>query len=115
MKKAPTTIRKRTSSPKESHGGDSPSQLIDARINELDDWRGETLARVRMLIKQADPEVVEEVKWRKLAGGRLVVTINPASRRKRPVEFQLPDDLPRAFPRELLVPWPRMPGRSAAG
>src|SRR6266700_885572 len=46
-------------------GGDSPSRLIDARIKELSDWRGETLARVRILIKQADPEVVEEVKWRK--------------------------------------------------
>ncbi len=45
-------------------GGDSPSRLIDARIKELDDWRGETLARVRILIKQADPEVVEEWKWR---------------------------------------------------
>jgi len=45
-------------------GGDSPSQLIDARIKELCDWRGETLARVRMLIKQADPDVVEEWKWR---------------------------------------------------
>ena len=44
--------------------GNSPSQLIDARIKELNDWRGETLARVRMLIKQADPEVVEEWKWR---------------------------------------------------
>jgi hypothetical protein len=44
--------------------GDSPSQLIDARIKELSDWRGETLARVRILIKQADPEVVEEWKWR---------------------------------------------------
>ena len=43
--------------------GDSPSQLIDARIEELGDWRGETLARVRDLIKQADPEVVEEWKW----------------------------------------------------
>jgi hypothetical protein len=43
---------------------DSPSQLIDARIEELGDWRGETLARVRMLIKQADPEVVEDWKWR---------------------------------------------------
>ena len=50
---------------KEGIGGDSPSQLIDARIKELRDWRGETLARVRTLIKQADPEVVEEVKWRK--------------------------------------------------
>jgi hypothetical protein len=45
-------------------GQDSPSQLIDARIKELSDWRGETLGRVRMLIKQADPEVVEEWKWR---------------------------------------------------
>ena len=44
--------------------GDSPSRLIDARIKELGDWRGETLARVRLLIKQADPEVVEEWKWR---------------------------------------------------
>lgn len=42
----------------------TPSQLIDARIEELGDWRGETLARVRTLIKQADPDVVEEWKWR---------------------------------------------------
>jgi hypothetical protein len=42
----------------------SPSQLIDAKIEELGDWRGETLARVRSLVKQADPEVVEEWKWR---------------------------------------------------
>src|SRR3954462_11190705 len=42
----------------------SPSELIDGRIEELGDWRGETLARVRELIKQADPEVVEEWKWR---------------------------------------------------
>jgi hypothetical protein len=42
----------------------SPSQLIDARIKELGDWRGETLSRLRALIKQADPEVVEEWKWR---------------------------------------------------
>ena len=48
-----------------TQGTDSPSQLIDARIRELDDWRGEMLSRVRTLIKQADPEVVEEVKWRK--------------------------------------------------
>ena len=45
-------------------GGDSPSQLIDARIKELGDWRGEMLARIRKLIKQADPDVVEEWKWR---------------------------------------------------
>jgi hypothetical protein len=44
--------------------GDSPSRLIDARIKELGDWRGETLSRIRTLIKQADPEVVEEWKWR---------------------------------------------------
>ena len=43
----------------------SPSELIDARIRELDDWRGQTLSWLRALIKQADPEVVEEVKWRK--------------------------------------------------
>ena len=43
--------------------GESPSRLIDARIKELDDWRGTTLARIRAFIKQADPEVVEEWKW----------------------------------------------------
>jgi hypothetical protein len=43
----------------------SPSDLIDARIAELDDWRGEMLARLRALIKEADPEVVEELKWAK--------------------------------------------------
>jgi len=43
---------------------DSPSQLIDARIAELGDWRGETLAQVRALIKEADPEVIEEWKWK---------------------------------------------------
>src|SRR6266567_3219828 len=51
MKKSATTI------------GDSPSRLIDARIKELDDWRGTTLSHVRALIKQADPEVIEEWKW----------------------------------------------------
>lgn len=45
-------------------GENSPAQLIDARIEQLSDWRGETLARIRTLIKQADPEVVEEWKWR---------------------------------------------------
>jgi hypothetical protein len=48
----------------ESEIGKSPSQLIDARIKELGDWRGETLGRLRALIKEADPEVVEEWKWR---------------------------------------------------
>src|SRR6266568_6269348 len=65
MKKAITTMKKGKSGSKEGQGGDSPSHLIDARIKELGDWRGETLARVRMLIKQADPEVVEEMKWAK--------------------------------------------------
>jgi hypothetical protein len=68
MKKAaPGTKKsknKSKSGSKEGKGGDSPSRLIDARIKELGDWRGETLARVRRLIKQADPEVVEEWKWR---------------------------------------------------
>ncbi len=64
MNKATTTVKNSKSVPKEEKGGDSPSRLIDARIRELSDWRGETLARVRMLIKQADPEAVEEWKWR---------------------------------------------------
>jgi hypothetical protein len=64
MKKATTAMKERKSGSKEAKGGDSPSQLIDARIKELSDWRGETLARIRILIKQADPEVVEEWKWR---------------------------------------------------
>jgi hypothetical protein len=49
-----------TRSPKDK----SPSQLIDARIKELNDWRGETLSRLRALVKEADPDVVEEWKWR---------------------------------------------------
>ena len=64
MKKATTTMKKTKSASKEEKAGDSPSQLIDARIAALGDWRGETLARVRSLIKQADPEMVEEWKWR---------------------------------------------------
>ena len=44
--------------------GESPSKLIDARIKELGDWRGKTLSHLRALIKQADPEVIEEWKWR---------------------------------------------------
>jgi hypothetical protein len=62
--KTATATRKSASGPKEAKGGDSAPRLIDARIKELGDWRGETLARVRMLIRQADPEVVEEWKWR---------------------------------------------------
>ena len=51
---------KKTDQPK----GESPSQLIDAKIKELGDWRGETLSRIRALIKEADPDVMEEWKWR---------------------------------------------------
>src|SRR5260370_42660893 len=71
MKKATTTMKKTKSGSKEGKGGDSPSQRIDPRIKELSDWRGETLARIRILIKQADPEVVEEVKWRKPSNSML--------------------------------------------
>src|SRR5207248_5141223 len=57
-------MKKSKSGSKGEKGGESASQLIDERIKELGDWRGETLARVRSLIKQADPDVVEEWKWR---------------------------------------------------
>jgi hypothetical protein len=63
MTKAATTM-KRASGPKDGNSSVSPSRLIDARIKELGDWRGEMLARIRTLIMQADPEVVEEWKWR---------------------------------------------------
>jgi hypothetical protein len=56
-------------------GEASPAQLIDARIAALGDWRGETLARVRKLIREADAEVVEEVKWRKPSNGMLGVPV----------------------------------------
>jgi hypothetical protein len=59
-----TTMKMKKSGAKEAKGGDSPSQHVDARIKELGDWRGEMLARIRSIIKQADPEVVEEWKWR---------------------------------------------------
>jgi hypothetical protein len=53
----------------------SHSQMIDARINELSDWRGETLAQIRNLIQQADPDVVEEEKWRKPSNSMLGVPV----------------------------------------
>ena len=59
----------------EEKAGDSPSRLIDARIKKLGDWRGEALARVRALIRQADPAVVEEVKWRKPSNSMLGVPV----------------------------------------
>ena len=55
--------------------GESPARLIDATIKRHGDWRGETLARVRALIKEADPQVVEEVKWRKPSNGMLGVPV----------------------------------------
>jgi hypothetical protein len=64
MKKATPIMKTSKSGAKEGKEGASPSALIDARIAALGDWRGETLARVRALIRQADPEVVEEWKWR---------------------------------------------------
>jgi len=57
-------MKNEKSGSKEASGSEAPSRLIDARIEELDDWRGETLARIRALIKQAVPDVVEEWKWR---------------------------------------------------
>jgi hypothetical protein len=57
-------MKKTKTGSKQGNGGDSPSRRIDARIEELNDWRGKTLARLRALVKQADPEVVEEWKWR---------------------------------------------------
>ena len=54
---------------------ESPSQLVEARIAALGDWRGETLARVRALIKEADPDVVEDVKWRKPSNAILGVPV----------------------------------------
>jgi hypothetical protein len=73
MKKATTKMKKSTA--KEAKAGASPSQLIDARIAALSDWRGETLARVRKLIRAADPDVVEEVKWRKPSNAMLGVPV----------------------------------------
>jgi hypothetical protein len=58
-------VRKGKSGANEAPGEPSPSRLIDARIAALGDWRGETLAHVRRLIKEADPDGVEDVKWRK--------------------------------------------------
>ncbi len=54
---------------------ESPSELIDKRVVDLGDWRGEMLSRIRALIKEADPEVVEEVKWRKPSDSMLGVPV----------------------------------------
>ncbi len=65
MKKATATMKKTKSGATQVKGEASASALIDARIKALGDWRGAMLGRLRTLIKEADPEVVEEVKWRK--------------------------------------------------
>jgi hypothetical protein len=64
MKTEKATMKNEKIGSKEASPGETPSRLIDARIEELGNWRGETLARVRALIKQAVPDVVEEWKWR---------------------------------------------------
>ena len=61
MKRTSTPTKK---SPSSSTSDSSASELIDGRIRELNDWRGETLARIRQIIKRADPEVIEDWKWR---------------------------------------------------
>ena len=58
-------MKKSKTASKDAKGDNSPSKLIEARIKALGDWRGKTLAQVRRLIREADPDVVEEVKWRK--------------------------------------------------
>jgi hypothetical protein len=63
MKKAIAAMKSKSAS-KEAKAAGTPAQHIDARIKELGDWRGETLARIRSIIKNADPDVVEEWKWR---------------------------------------------------
>lgn len=64
MKKSTTTLGKRDSAATKAKESASPASLIDARIEELADWRGETLSQIRRLIHEAVPEVVEEWKWR---------------------------------------------------
>ena len=75
MRKVTTIMKARNSRSKQGKAGASPSQLIDARIAALGDWRGATLARVRKLIREADAQVVEEVKWRKPSNAMLGVPV----------------------------------------
>jgi hypothetical protein len=75
MKKARTSMKKTKAPPTKGKAEASPSKLIGARIKKLGDWRAETLARVRALIKQADPDVVEEVKWKKPSNSMLGVPV----------------------------------------
>ena len=75
MKKAKPIATRMKSAASPEKGAGAASQLIDARIEALGDWRGETLARVRALIKAADPDVVEDVKWRKPSNSMLGVPV----------------------------------------
>ncbi|MGA8292713.1 MAG: DUF1801 domain-containing protein [Rhodoplanes sp.] len=75
MKKEISTVKQSATASKQGKDEDSPSRLIDARIAALGDWRGETLAQVRMLIKDACPDVVEEVKWSKPSNAMLGVPV----------------------------------------
>jgi hypothetical protein len=75
MKKATSTVKKNKRGAGEGARVDSPARLIDARIAALGDWRGATLARARRLIKEAAPDVVEEVKWRKPSNAMLGVPV----------------------------------------
>lgn len=68
-------MKKATTKTAATKSADSPARLIDAHIKKLGDWRGETLARVRAIIKQADPYIVEDVKWRKPSNGMLGVPV----------------------------------------
>ena len=68
-------MKKSKTAAKEGKGADSPSRLIDARIAALGDWRGEMLARVRAIIRGADPDMVEGVKWRKPSNAMLGVPV----------------------------------------
>jgi hypothetical protein len=64
MKKSTPSVKKSKSISTPKKAAATPARLFDEKINELSDWRGETLARVRALIKQADPGAIEELKWR---------------------------------------------------
>ena len=75
MKKTTTTMKKSKTASKEAKAAASPSHLIDARIAALGDWRGEVLGRVRRLIREADPGVVEAVKRRKPSNAMLGVPV----------------------------------------
>jgi hypothetical protein len=68
-------MKKMKNGAKAAKGASSPSRDIDAAIKRHGDWRGETLARVRAIIKQADPDVIEEVKWRKPSNSMLGVPV----------------------------------------